>query len=151
MIYTGLFERFPTLKFVHAEVDWGWVPFWTEIMDQVVRQHSYWVDWPMQRKPSEYFGRNVFVTGLDDVEGFRQARQGSPDRDLIARGAMFSIDYPHEISLFGSTQQVLSELTVGLDDQTKHALLAGNAMRVYNLSDETSSEASPAAAGARAS
>ncbi|HEY3060140.1 MAG TPA: amidohydrolase family protein, partial [Chloroflexota bacterium] len=59
MIYTGLFERFPTLKFVHAEVDWGWVPFWTEIMDQVVRQHSYWVDWPMQRKPSEYFGRNV--------------------------------------------------------------------------------------------
>ena len=43
-------------------------------MDQVVRQHSYWVDWPMPRKPSEYFGRNVFVTGLDDVEGFRLAR-----------------------------------------------------------------------------
>jgi predicted TIM-barrel fold metal-dependent hydrolase len=133
MIYTGLFERFPTLKFVHAEVDWGWVPFWTEIMDQVVRQHSYWVDWPMQRKPSEYFGRNVFVTGLDDVEGFRQARNGY---DLIKRGAMFSIDYPHEISLFGSTQQVLSELTQGLDDSVKHALLAGNAMRVYNLTDD---------------
>ena len=47
LIYTGLFERFPTLKFVHAEVDWGWMPFWAEIMDQVVRQHNYWVDWPM--------------------------------------------------------------------------------------------------------
>jgi predicted TIM-barrel fold metal-dependent hydrolase len=133
MIYTGLFERFPTLKFVHAEVDWGWVPFWTEIMDQVVRQHSYWVDWPMQRKPSEYIGTNVFVTGLDDVEGFRQARNGY---DIVKRGAMFSIDYPHEISLFGSTQQVLAELTQGLDPETKHAILAGNAMRVYGLSDD---------------
>jgi predicted TIM-barrel fold metal-dependent hydrolase len=142
MIYTGLFERFPTLKFVHAEVDWGWVPFWTEIMDQVVRQHSYWVDWPMQRKPSEYFGRNVFVTGLDDVEGFRQARNASNGYELIARGAMFSIDYPHEISLFGSTQQVLAELTPGLDDNVKHALLAGNAMRVYNLTDDTFDSAS---------
>jgi len=140
MVYTGLFERFPTLKFVHAEVDWGWLSFWTEIMDQVVRQHGYWVDWPMQRKPSEYVGRNVFVTGLDDVEGFRQARLGS---DLVARAAMFSIDYPHEISLFGSTQQVLSDLTQGLDPGVKRALLAGNAMRVYGLGDasEQSGEA----------
>jgi predicted TIM-barrel fold metal-dependent hydrolase len=142
MIYTGLFDRFPTLKFVHAEVDWGWVPFWTELMDQVVRQHSYWVDWPMQRKPSEYIGTNVFVTGLDDVEGFRQARNSY---DVVKRGAMFSIDYPHEISLFGRTQQVLSELTVGLDDDMKHALLAGNAMRVYNLTDDSTD----AAAGSR--
>jgi predicted TIM-barrel fold metal-dependent hydrolase len=134
MIYTGLFDRFPALKFVHAEVDWGWVPFWTEIMDQVVRQHGYWADWPMQRKPSEYFGRNVFVTGLDDVEGFKQARLGN---DLIARGAMFSIDYPHEITLFGSTKQVLAELTDGLDEQVKYALLAGTAMKVYNLVDDT--------------
>jgi predicted TIM-barrel fold metal-dependent hydrolase len=133
MIYTGLFERFPTLKFVHAEVDWGWLPFWAEIMDQVVRQHGYWVDWPMQRKPSEYLGRNVFVTGLDDVDGFNRARQGHP---LVAKAAMFSIDYPHEISLFGSTQQVLSELTVGLDPHVKHAILAGNAMRVYGLMDD---------------
>jgi predicted TIM-barrel fold metal-dependent hydrolase len=133
MIYTGLFERFPTLKFVHAEVDWGWLPFWAEIMDQVVRQHGYWADWPMQRTPSDYIGRNVFVTGLDDVEGFRQARLGNAP---VARGAMFSIDYPHEISLFGSTQRVLAELTSGLGEQVKHAILAGNAMRVYNLVDD---------------
>jgi predicted TIM-barrel fold metal-dependent hydrolase len=141
MIYTGLFDRFPTLKFVHAEVDWGWLGFWTEIMDQVVRQHGYWVDWPMQRKPSEYVGTNVFVAGLDDVEGFRQARQGSA---VVARAAMFSIDYPHEITLFGRTQQVLAELTQGLDEGVKHALLAGNAMRVYGLSDDPSDRSAAA-------
>ena len=144
MIYTGLFERFPTPKFVHAEVDWGWVGFWTEIMDQVVRQHDYWVDWPMQRKPSEYLGRNVFVTGLDDVEGFRHACNGS---EGVARSAMFSIDYPHEITLFGSTQQVLGELAQGLDESVKHAILAGTASKIYNLTDdaEGASETSRAA------
>jgi predicted TIM-barrel fold metal-dependent hydrolase len=101
-------------------------------MDQVVRQHSYWVDWPMQRKPSEYVGRNVFVTGLDDVEGFRQARQGS---ELVGRAAMFSIDYPHEISLFGRTQQILTDLTHGLDPKVKRDILAGTAMKLYNLTE----------------
>jgi hypothetical protein len=109
-------------------------------MDQVVRQHGYWADWPMQRKPSDYFGRNVFVTGLDDVEGFRQARLGN---DLIARGAMFSIDYPHEITLFGNTQQVLTKLTEGLDEDVKYALLAGTAMKVYNLVDDASDPGAP--------
>jgi predicted TIM-barrel fold metal-dependent hydrolase len=135
MIYTGLFERHPTLKFVHAEVDWGWMPYWAEIMDQVVRQHDYWVDWPMSDKPSSYLGKNVFVTGLDDVEGFRQARYGN---ELVARSAMFSIDYPHEITLFGTTQQVLSELTQGLDEKVKHAILAGTAMRVFDLTEPSS-------------
>jgi predicted TIM-barrel fold metal-dependent hydrolase len=132
MIYTGLFDRFPTLKFVHAEVDWGWVPFWAEIMDQVVRQHDYWVDWPMQRKPSDYLGTNVFVTGLDDVAGFRAARNGD---EIIARSAMFSIDYPHEITLFGSTQKVLGELTEGLDAKVKYDMLAGTAVKVFNLAE----------------
>jgi uncharacterized protein len=141
MIYTGLFERFPTLRFVHAEVDWGWLPFWAEIMDQVVRQHGYWVDWPMQRKPSEYLGRNVFVTGLDDVDGFNRARQGHP---LVEKAAMFSIDYPHEITLFGSTQQILSELTAGLDANVKHAILAGTAARLYNLSESPDEADEPA-------
>jgi predicted TIM-barrel fold metal-dependent hydrolase len=130
LIYTGLFDRFPTLKFVHAEVNMGWLPFWASTMEQVVRQHGYWADWPMQRKPSEYLGRNVFVTGLDDAEGFRLAREGN---DVIARTAMFSIDYPHEITLFGSTQKILADMTAGLDENVKHAVLAGTAMKLYNL------------------
>jgi hypothetical protein len=93
LIYTGLFERFPDLKFVHAEVDMGWV---------------------------------------HDFEGLRLAREGN---DLIARAAMFSIDHPHELTLFGTTQKVLADLTAGLDPKVKHDILAGTAMRLYNLGD----------------
>jgi hypothetical protein len=108
----------------------GWVPFWASIMEQVVQQHGYWADWPMQSNPSSYLGKNVFVTGLDDVEGFRLAREGN---ELIARTAMFSIDYPHEITLFGSTQKLLAELTEGLDPTVKRNILAGTAIKVFNL------------------
>jgi len=69
---------------------------------------------------------------LDDVEGFRLAREGN---ELIAKAAMFSIDYPHEITLWGSTQKILSELTQGLDEKVKHAILAGTAMKLYNLGE----------------
>jgi predicted TIM-barrel fold metal-dependent hydrolase len=53
--------------------------------------------------------------------------------DLIRRSAMFSIDYPHEITLFPNTQKHLAELTVGLDPQVKHDVLAGNAVKVFGL------------------
>ena len=60
------------------------------------------------------------------------------DRELTQQTDWRTIgdDYPHEISLFGSTQQVLAELTQGLEPGVKHALLAGNAMRVYGLTDD---------------
>ena len=130
LIFTGLFERFPTLKFVDAEVNMGWVPFWVSMMQQVARQHSYWLQLPDGFDPDSYLGKNVWVTALDDHEGFRMLREGN---DLIRRSAMFSIDYPHEITLFPNTQKHLAELTVGLDPQVKHDVLAGNAVKVFGL------------------
>ena len=43
-------------------------------------------------------------------------------------------DSPHSTTLFPKTQQYIAELTDGLDDDRKHAILAGNAVRVFNLS-----------------
>ena len=60
---------------------------------------------------------------------------------------MFSIDYPHEITLFGSTQQVLAELTQGLEPNVKHAMLAGNAMQGLQPARRPGSTASPAKRG----
>jgi len=46
---------------------------------------------------------------------------------------MFSTDYPHSTTLFPKTQQYIAELTEGLAEDRKHAILAGNAVRVFNL------------------
>jgi predicted TIM-barrel fold metal-dependent hydrolase len=64
---------------------------------------------------------------------------------------MFSIDYPHEITLFGNTQRVLGDLTQGLEPDVKHAILAGNAMRVYGLTDDEPEGVAPTREPAAAS
>ena len=58
----------------------------------------------------------------------------TPKRDArLASAAMFSTDYPHSTTLFPKAQQFIAELTEGLDKDRKHAILAGNAMRAFNL------------------
>jgi hypothetical protein len=101
----------------------------------------------MSQSPDAYIGKNVFLTGLDDAEGFRLAREGN---NLIARAAMFSIDYPHEITLFGRTQQVLDEMTAGLDPEVKYDILAGTAVRLYGLAEPAAAEPALAGAGTQA-
>ncbi len=68
---------------------------------------------------------------LDDFVGFEDARSD----DRVAAATMFSTDYPHSTTLFPHTREYISKLTDGLDEERKHAILVGNAVRVFNLDD----------------
>ena len=46
---------------------------------------------------------------------------------------MWSIDYPHAVTLWRRTEALTAELTDGLDPDTRHAILAGTAERVFKL------------------
>jgi predicted TIM-barrel fold metal-dependent hydrolase len=129
LVYTGLFDRFPALKFVDAEVNGGWLPFWVQMMDQEFERQRHWAKPPITTSPREYVGRNLFVTVLDDEVGFDLAKRDA----TLASAMMFSTDYPHSTTLFPNTRKYIDELTDGLQEDRKHAILAGNAMRVFNL------------------
>lgn len=129
MVFTGVFERFPTLKFVDAEVNGGWLPFWLQMMQQVFDRQRHWANAPLKTDPRELLGRNLFVSVLDDYLYFEQAKSDP----VIASAGMFSTDYPHSTTLFPHTQEYIAKLSVGMDAETKHQILAGNAQRVYNL------------------
>jgi len=129
LTFTGLFERHPGLKFVDAEVNAGWLRFWIQMMEQEFERQRHWANPPLKTSPSEFVGKNLFVTLLDDFAGFDDARKDP----VIASAIMFSTDYPHSTTLFPNTKQYIADLTKGLDDQRKHAILAGNAVRVFNL------------------
>ena len=129
MIFTGVFERFPDLKMIGAEVNCGWVPFWRENMDQNYEQQREWANLPIDRPPSEFVGRNVFVTTLDDRFGFDAIRRDPSLGDAV----MYSIDYPHSVTLWPNSATLIPELTEGFDDATRHKVLAGNAAALYHL------------------
>jgi predicted TIM-barrel fold metal-dependent hydrolase len=129
LTFAGVFERHPGLRFVDAEVNAGWLRFWAQMMDQEFERQRHWANPPLHTAPHEFVGKNLFVSVLDDFVGFEDAKRDPH----VAAAAMFSTDYPHSTTLFPKTQQYVAELTQGLDDEGKRAILAGNAVRVFNL------------------
>lgn len=130
LIFDGVFDRNPDLKMVAAEVNGGWVPFWSQTMDETLDTEGAWAGVNLARKPSEYLGENVFVTILDDHLAFDLMRAGFP---RLADTCMFSTDYPHSVTLWPNSQEHIAKLTAGMDEVDIDKVLAGNAERVYGI------------------
>jgi len=66
LIYSGVFERHPTLTLMIAELGTGWMPFVLHDLDNRVTPTAelFMGPWKYAMKPSEYFTRNVRATPL---------------------------------------------------------------------------------------
>jgi predicted TIM-barrel fold metal-dependent hydrolase len=129
MIYTGIFQRHPKLKVVNAELNFGWVPFWRFMMDDIYTKQKGWAKFGTDTLPSETLGKNVFVTVLDDDVGFEMVKR----EPYLADMAMFSTDYPHSLCLWPNSNEHIERLTKGMDPVAKDKILARNAVNVFNL------------------
>src|SRR5262245_23121462 len=58
LTFTGVFERHPKLKFVDAEVNLGWLRFWTQMMEQEYERQRHWANPPLHTAPREFVGKN---------------------------------------------------------------------------------------------
>ncbi len=128
MIFAGIFDRHPNLKVVAAEVNYGWVPFWYQTMDDEYHTQSAWSDSPMEREPSSYLGTNVFVTGLDDHNGHMQMAGGN---QTLVNMSMWSSDYPHSVTLWPDSRKIIAELVHDMTEADTEKVLYANAARVY--------------------
>ena len=129
MIFGGVFERHPKLKIVAAEVNCGWLSFLGQTMDQQYQVQKSWAEAPIERLPSEYIGDNVFVTILDDHVGFKLMR----DDARLCAASMYSTDYPHSVTLWPESAKWTAELTSGLSQDQRDAVLWRNAAQVFGL------------------
>jgi len=131
LIFTGLFDRFPALVFVAAEVNCSWLPALAQQMDQSYERQQKWAELTFNAVPSSYLGKNVFVTIVDDFLGYKLAN----DDSVLASAAMFSSDYPHSQTLWPRSKEYIAEMTMGMSEDTKNQILFINAARVYSLPD----------------
>ena len=72
LIFAGVFDRFPALDVVVAEVDCGWVPYFKEQIDNNYRRLAPVSDFRITALPSEYVERHVHFTYLTDEFGIAQ-------------------------------------------------------------------------------
>ncbi len=127
MIYEGLFETFPTMKFAMLECGFAWVPTTLWRMDsdwKGLRQQVPWV----KRLPSEYVADHVRFNSqpIDepprrgDIEQVVNWMHG--DRTL-----MFGSDFPHWD--YDDPAHTLNELPAPL----RKRVMADNAVDAFNL------------------
>jgi predicted TIM-barrel fold metal-dependent hydrolase len=132
LIFAGIFDRFPTLQVVFAEVDSGWVPYFKEQIDGNYLRLRATSDFTIRDLPSRYVDRHVHTTFLNDAFGVRVRR------DVGVANMLWSSDYPH-ISANWPNSQILLEATfsaAGVTADEKELLLVGNAARLYGFGSE---------------
>jgi predicted TIM-barrel fold metal-dependent hydrolase len=131
MIFEGLFERFPTLRIVLAELGWEWaVPYswrldssWRVMREEVPH---------LSRAPSEYFRDHFWFSTQPCVEPEDPTQLAPLFEQFEAAGfgerLMFATDYPHwdMDSPFETTPTFLSS-------EAQHRILAGNASALYGI------------------
>jgi predicted TIM-barrel fold metal-dependent hydrolase len=127
IIFTGVFERFPSLHISMIETGVGWIPHLLEQMDDRYWRNRSWTDLPIVEPPSHYWHRNMSATFVRDDNGIRNRHEVGVDN------MMWSTDYPHHGNDWPYSRRVIDETMAGLSRAEKYQIVAGNAARVFGL------------------
>ncbi|MGI8661984.1 MAG: amidohydrolase family protein [Acidimicrobiales bacterium] len=137
MILSGVFERFPRLKFVMTENGCAWVPGILRRMDAVLNQIRktgatgeirYGADQVLPHSATDYFRQSCWM-GVS---------QPGPD-DAAARHEigidrfMWGSDYPHDEGTAPFTRENLRVLFHDTDPNELHQILATNTAELYDF------------------
>ena len=127
LINTGALDRFPDLKFAFVEVDCGWVPYVMEQLDDRFKRYPSAARPRIKMRPSEYFPRHFYWVYVTDAYAIR-------NRAMIGvENMLWSSDYPHSGTDWPHSWRTIEEHFVGVPEDEKHLILAGNAERLYKM------------------
>ncbi len=127
IIFGGVLERFPRLKFVSVEGNIGWIGYFLEKSDRTYKRHRYWTRLDLPKPPSEYFHRQVYATFIEDKVGMMIRHVIGVDN------LMWSSDYPHTDTTFPNSRKYIEETFEGVPAEDRHKIVAGNAAKLYRL------------------
>jgi predicted TIM-barrel fold metal-dependent hydrolase len=131
MIFGGVFERHPKLKFISAENEAGWASHILERADfEWVRYQNVKVkdfEGRIPEKPSFYFKRNIKLTFLRDTVAIRTY-------DILGEDTlMFQTDFPHGISTYPHSRALCDAMFEGVDEKVRDKIVYGTAAELYGF------------------
>ncbi len=136
LIMSGVFDRFPRLKFVVAEAGSKWIATTLQAMDGIQAKQdegrigalTFIEPFTLGRKPSEYWATNCWV-GASFM-----TREDALDRALIGVDRiMWGSDFPHEEGTFPYTREALANTYSGMDRAEVAKMVGANAAEVYGF------------------
>lgn len=127
LVYGGVPERHPDIRFVLVEGGIGWIAFQLNTMDHMFMDHHEWMDPKLNLKPSEYFWRQFWATFEDDRPGILTLPFLDPAK------LMWAGDYPHTEGNFPHAQEQVSHDFDGVSDEIRQMIVHDNAASLYGL------------------
>ncbi len=132
MVFDGVFDRFPRLRMYFAETQVGWIP---NFLDQLDDQYDRTIHWAarlldmkkLDRLPSEYIREHFWWGFVRNPFGVRARHE------IGVMRMMWSTDFPHAESDWPESQQVIEQMFVGVPNDERHQILAGNAIEYFQL------------------
>ncbi len=132
LVFCGVCQRFPKIRFAFFEGGGGWIAGWLDRMDRHFQKVFYNGD--LTAKPSEIFKRQCWIA-FDPAEAALPYIAEYIGHDRI----LWSTDYPHPDGFPDGTRYVLSNSK--LSESNKRAILGGNALSFLNLPRQNGSDA----------
>lgn len=127
MIFNGIFQRFPKLRFVSVESGVGWFSFMAEYMDRTWEKQRFWTESPLTEKPSFYMDRNVYGSFINDRMGILLRNEPG------GRNIMWSSDYPHSETSFPNSHAVITRDFVDIPEADVREIVCDRARRLYSV------------------
>jgi predicted TIM-barrel fold metal-dependent hydrolase len=137
LLLSGVFERFPNLKFVMTEMGCAWLPPMLRQFDATLAQirktgrtgeMRYSDEHVLPMSATEYFRRNCWV-GVSQPGPADAAARYEIGLDRF----MWGSDYPHDEGTYPFTREHLRQLFHDTDEAEMWAILAGNAAELYEF------------------
>ncbi len=127
MLYSGVFDRFPTLRIGLIESGVGWIPWACEYMDRTWEMQRHWTECKIEHPPSFYFDQNVYASFINDPVGVELRHKPG------CKNIMWSSDYPHSETTFPHSHKVIAKNFEGVPKDEMDWIVAGCAEKFFGL------------------
>lgn len=132
MMFAGIFDRFPKLRYYFAETQIGWLPNTLSQLDETYERHrdyayNLWGLEPPARLPSEYMREQC-------LWGFIKDPLGVQLRDTIGvDNIIWGSDFAHGQGYWPHSKKAIEESMVGVPADQRRKMLVGNAAKYFRL------------------
>jgi len=126
LIFSGLTERFPKLKFVFAEAGIGGLNYVIAACDHEWECRHLWTE-GLATPPSETIRRQMFTNFWFEAEGIKLRH------DIGIDNLMWESDFPHVTCYYPRSWDSVEHVLQGVPAEDRRKLMYENAMRVYRI------------------
>jgi predicted TIM-barrel fold metal-dependent hydrolase len=127
LLWSGVFQKFTTLRVALSGGGTGWLPYFCERVDYIYRhtQHCSGTDLG-GREPSEIFKEHVILCFIDDLVGIENRHHLNIDN------ITWECDYPHSDATWPQAPEVLMKSLSGVPDDEINKITHLNAMQHFS-------------------